>query len=367
VATDQRGHERLIAWARSLAPERRFALEDCRHVSGRLERFLIAAGERCVRVPPKLMAQTRRSARRRGKSDAIDAACVARAALREPGLPKARLEGPERELRLLADHRADLVGERTRIQQRLRWHLHDLGLGLEVPPKALGRASWLARLEEALAPLEGVQARLARILTERCRSLTREIDALEREIAARAAELAPELLALPGCGALSAACLLGETAGAERFASAARFSMHAGVAPLPISSGQSNRYRLNRRGNLQLNAAPGCAACHQPVCVVTGANGSIGPDSSASPRGCQPCPVSVACAAKLDPVLGSERDRRAPAAAVVAVPERHGVAAVARRLCEVARGAHARLQWGTGRHRAVFRDRAMAREQVFFD
>jgi transposase len=255
VAADRRGHERLIACARGLGPERRFALEDCRHVSGRLERALIAAGERCVRVPPKLMAQTRRSARSRGKSDAIDAACVARAALREPDLPEARLAGPERELRLLVDHRSDLVGERTRIQSRLRWHLHDLDVGLEVPPKALGRACWLARLEEELAPLPGVQARIARELVARCRSLSAEISGLGREIAVLAEKLAPELLALPGCGALSAASLLGETAGAQRFASAARFAMHAGVAPLPVSSGQSNRHRLNRRGNRQLNAA----------------------------------------------------------------------------------------------------------------
>ena len=201
------------------------------------------------------MAQTRRSARRRGKSDAIDAACVARAALREPGLPEARLAGPERALRLLVDHRSDLVGERTRIQNRLRWHLHDLGLGLEVPPKALGRACWLARLEEELAPLPGVQARIARELVARCRTLSAEISGLGREIAVLTEELAPELLALPGCGALSAASLVGETAGAERFASAARFAMHAGVAPLPVCSGQSNRHRLNRRGNRQLNAA----------------------------------------------------------------------------------------------------------------
>jgi transposase len=255
VAADRRGHERLIAWARRLTPERRFAIEDCRHVSGHLERALIAAGERCVRVPPKLMAQTRRSARRRGKSDAIDAACVARAALREPGLPEARLAGPERALRLLVDHRSDLVGKRTRIQSRLRWHLHDLGLGLEVPPKALGRACWLARLEEELAPLPGVQARIARELVARCRTLSAEISGLGREIAVLTEELAPELLALPGCGALSAASLVGETAGAGRFASAARFAMHAGVAPLPVSSGQTNRHRLNRRGNRQLNAA----------------------------------------------------------------------------------------------------------------
>jgi transposase len=253
-ATD-RGHERLLAWARSLASERRFALEDCRHVSGRLERFLVTRGEACVRVPPRLMASARRSSRSRGKSDAIDAACVARAALANPALPEAQLAGPERDLRLLADHRADLVAERTRIQSRLRWHLHDLALPLEIPAKALRRACWLARLDEALAPLAGVQARVARDLTARCRALSGEIDALEREIAALTAQLAPELLALPGCGALTAASLLGETAGAKRFASAARFAMHAGVAPLPVSSGQTQRYRLNRRGNRQLNCA----------------------------------------------------------------------------------------------------------------
>ena len=256
VQTTDAGQARLLGWARSLSPERRFALEDCRHLTGRLERFLIARGEASVRVPPKLMAKTRSSARTRGKSDAIDAAAVARAALREPRLPEARLPGPERELRLLADHRVDLVCERTRIQGRLRWHLHDLGVRLEIPPKALGRACWLARLEEALAALPaGVQARIALDLTGRCRSLSREIDALEREVTQLAAELAPELLELPGCGALTAACLIGETAGALRFASEARFAMHAGVAPVPVSSGRSDRYRLNRRGNRQLNCA----------------------------------------------------------------------------------------------------------------
>lgn len=255
VGTDQRGCECLLAWARSLGPERRFALEDCRHLTGRLERFLIVRGEASVRVPPKLMAQTRRSARSRGKSDAIDAAAVARAALREPQLPEARLPGPERELRLLTDHRADLVAERTRVQSRLRWHLHDLALPLEVPAKALGRACWLARLEAELAGLGGIQARLARELTGRCRTLSAEIDALEREITQLTSELAPELLALPGCGALTAASIIGETAGALRFASEARFAMHAGVAPVPVSSGRTDRYRLNRRGNRQLNCA----------------------------------------------------------------------------------------------------------------
>ncbi len=77
------GHLELVRWA-ARWPERRFALEDCRHLSRRLERDLLLAGEQVVRVPPKLMAGARRSSRQPGKSDPIDALAVARAALREP-------------------------------------------------------------------------------------------------------------------------------------------------------------------------------------------------------------------------------------------------------------------------------------------
>lgn len=156
---------------------------------------------------------------------------------------------------LLADHRDDLVAERTRIQGRLRWHLHDLGIGAEVPPKALRSTRWLDRVEAQLGGAGGVQARIARELTQRCRELNAKITALGREIEQLAAELAPELLALPGIGGLTAARLVGETAGAARFASAARFAMHSGVAPVPVSSGRTDRYRLNRRGNRRLNCA----------------------------------------------------------------------------------------------------------------
>ena len=104
-----------------------------------------------VRVPPKMMAGARHSARSYGKSDPIDAACVARAALREPGLPEARLAGPEQDVRLLVDHRDDLVDERKRIQKRLRWHCHDLEIGLDLPPRVLDRYVWLDRLESVLA------------------------------------------------------------------------------------------------------------------------------------------------------------------------------------------------------------------------
>ena len=250
------GHEQLLAWARSFGEERLWALEDCRHVSVALERFLLGRGERVVRVPPKLMAGARRSSRARGKSDTIDALAVARACLREPSLPVARLAGVEREIRLLCDHREDLVGERTRIQQRLRWHLHELDPELELPVGCLDRYVWLDRLAHRIAEREQtIQLRICAELVARCRELTERANELERELGRIMRAQAAPLLALPGCGVLTAAKLIGETAGAGRFADEARLAMHAGAAPLPASSGNKHRHRLNRSGNRQLNCA----------------------------------------------------------------------------------------------------------------
>lgn len=171
VPARRAGHQRLLAWARRLSGERRFAIEDCRHVSGGLESLLVMSAERVVRVPPRMMGRARAGARTRGKSDSIDATAVARAALANPDLPMAAVCGPE------------------------------------------------------------------------------------REIAARIEQVAPQLLALVGCGPLTAAKLVGEIAGVARFHSPARLAMHAGVAPIPASSGDRQRHRLNRSGNRQLNCA----------------------------------------------------------------------------------------------------------------
>ena len=255
-ATDA-GHRQLVRWGRRNWPrERTWAVEDCRHVSTRLERALLAAGEKVVRVPPKLMAQARQVARTRGKSDPIDALAIARAALREPDLPVAEHDGPSRELKLLVDHREDLVAERTRIQNRLRWHLHELDPELDPPARRLGRISQLDQLAARLAEQPaGLVARLAAELLADVRALTVRIDRLKQEINEQVARVAPQLLALPGCGALTAAKIVGETANPARFRSEACYAMHAGVAPIPASSGRTQRHRLARGGNRQLNAA----------------------------------------------------------------------------------------------------------------
>jgi transposase len=248
-------HLRMRRWAVNQGQQRLWAIEDCRHLSRRLERDLLAAGERIVRVPPKLMANTRDSARTYGKSDPIDALAVARAALREPDLPVARLDGPDREVRLLVDHREDLVAERTRAIARLRWHLHELDPSWEPALRSLNRASAFDKVDTHLTGIEGTVARLARNLIERCRQLTHEIDTLETEITDLIEQLAPSLLAIHGCAALTAAKILGETAGIDRFRSRDAYARHNGTAPVPVWSSNRARHRLSRTGNRQLNAA----------------------------------------------------------------------------------------------------------------
>jgi len=248
-ATDV-GHQRLLEWARESYPgpssERLWAIEDCRHVSGRLERALLAAGEQVVRVPSQLMAGTRRGARTRGKSDPIDALAVARAALREHDLPVAHHDQPSRELKLLVDHRDQLVSRRTEIINRLRWRLHELDPELVVPERTLDRPGTQQRLADALgdprrvetAAAEGLDLQRQLALDELSEVIGRSDRAndLGKPIRSRSQQQAPELVELTGCGPLTAAKLVAETAGVHRLR-------------------RPESVRLSRGGNRQLNLA----------------------------------------------------------------------------------------------------------------
>ena len=228
VAATSDGHLALVQWAAQW-DEVAFALEDCRHLTRRLERDLLTAGHRVVRVPTRLMAGARRGARQPGKSDPIDAEAVALAALRQPDMPVAELDGPTREVKLIVDYRRDLVAERTRVHNRLRWHLHELDPSLHIPSRGLRRYCVMDELTVKLEKFNGMVARLARELVAEARRLTERINGLEAELRPLVRVLAPSLLAIPGCGILGAAMILGETAGAHRFRhkdAYARFARH---------------------------------------------------------------------------------------------------------------------------------------------
>jgi transposase len=261
ITADERGHLQALRWARELDVELVWALEDCRHVSRRLEQALVTAGQRVVRVPPQRMGQTRRGERQPGKSDQIDALAVARAVVRDgvERFPAAFLDERAMEIRLLTDHRDDLIAERTRTENRLRWHLVELCPELEarVPARCLHHVVWLDRITHKLQRLPSDQARVrvARQLASAVRQLTRNADTAEAELRVRVRAYRPRLLAEQGCGTLTAATLIGRTAGAERFDTEARFARQAGTAPIPASSGNRQRHRLHRGGDRQLNRA----------------------------------------------------------------------------------------------------------------
>src|SRR5947209_5988597 len=167
IKAEEPGHLAAVRWARGLDDDRVWAIiEDCRHVSRRLEQALLAAGERVVRVPPHRMGASRKGEREPGKSDEIDALAVARAVVKDGAeqFPVAYLNEQAMEIRLLCDHRNDLIAERTRTVNRLRWALLTLCPELERSLKrgALNKARELDRVDRRLRKLSaGARIRIA--------------------------------------------------------------------------------------------------------------------------------------------------------------------------------------------------------------
>lgn len=258
VRATHAGHEKAYRWARKsfIEQDRRWGLEDCRHLTGLLERDLLAHGEPVVRVPAKLMARQRAAARTRGKSDPIDALAVARALAREDDLPAAFTDERAREVKLVLARREDLVAERTRVINRLRWHFHELDPELDPAPRALTHRPAQERVRELIEASEGIVAEIAGMVLADLERLCSSISELDARLRGMVRDLEPELLEIPGCAELSAAKIIAETAGIERFATESKFAMFAGCAPIPVWSGKTEgRVRLNRGGNRQLNCA----------------------------------------------------------------------------------------------------------------
>ncbi|MFZ0090947.1 MAG: IS110 family transposase [Solirubrobacteraceae bacterium] len=260
IAASDAGALDALRFAIELDTDRVWAIEDCRHVSARLERALLAAGERVIRVPAAMTSQTRKLSRQAGKSDPIDARAVALAVVRDgvQSFPVAFCDEHALEIRVLCDYRDQIICERTRMINRLRWHLVTIAPELEaqIGQAALKGPQICARLTRQLARLTpSPQLRVARALLRRITETVREERELVAELTTLRQACAPHLLDQPGCGTVTAAIIVGHTAGAQRFATDGHFARHAGTAPIPASSGKTQRHRLHRGGDRQLNRA----------------------------------------------------------------------------------------------------------------
>lgn len=249
-----------LRFAAGVDQDRVWAVEDCRHVTSRLERALLGAGERVIRVPPSLTGESRKATRTPGKSDPIDARAVALAAIREgvESLPVAFLDEQAHEIRVLCDYRDQLMHERVRLINRLRWHLVRIAPHLEAQlgPEALKGPRVRARLARQLGQLPAsTELRVAKAQLRRINEITKEQKELFAELTTLIQAHAPQLLEQRCVGTVTAAVIIGRTAGAKRFRSDACFARHTGTAPIPASSGKTIRHRLHRGGDRQLNRA----------------------------------------------------------------------------------------------------------------
>jgi transposase len=260
---DPAGHRQLGAWAAAIVPAARIGVEGSSVYGAALSRFLLAAGHDVREVPPHLSRHERVRTRRAGKSDPGDALAIARVTAREADLPPVRIDDLSHDVGLLTEARDDVVAEATRTRNRIHADLVRLVPGYEARAANLVAARHRRTAGRLLRGIPGVHAELARDRLRRLDQLVADADRLER----RLVELVGDhpLVGLKGSGALVAAKLIGETGDVRRFRSADAFAMLAGVAPIPASSGQTQRLRLNRGGNRQLNRALHTIALSQAI------------------------------------------------------------------------------------------------------
>jgi transposase len=253
---EPRAHRALHAWVIKQAPaERRFGVESSGWVGRGVACFLVAQGETVVDVWGTLTDRQRQRLRGEGKSDPRDALAIARVTAREQRLPPVRPDSLARDLKLLCDYRQQLLGERTRVANRVHADLVSLRPGYERRVPHLDSRPRLDEAERLLRRDGRVQAELARRRIEALRRLDGEIRELERRIAQAVRASGSGLPRLVGIGYLSAGRIIGEVGDIDRISSKARFARINGTAPIPASSGQTQRHRLNRGGNRRLNHA----------------------------------------------------------------------------------------------------------------
>lgn len=248
IATTPAGYRELVCWAQRLA-QPAFSIEGCGSYGLGLVRFLQASGVEQVFE----CERPRRSDRRKGKSDLIDATLAARRLVSGERQNRPRGGGEQREqLRLLLAERRGAVRAHTAALNQLR------GMIVTAPDELRGRLAPLStkRLAKTTARLRAQgPAEVIRRTGRRAEYLAKEIREIEHSLTVLLAELAPQLLEECGVGIVCAAQLLVSSGEASRMQSEASFAALAGTSPVDASSGKQQRHRLNHGGDRQLNWA----------------------------------------------------------------------------------------------------------------
>jgi transposase len=207
-----------------------------------------------VEVPPGQTFRERSGRMGAGKTDPGDAVAIARITAREEGLPRVRLTvGPAGDLRALLDYREQLIGVRTRASNRINVELSGLRPGFQQRIPSLRSPSHRQAVRRLLRGDQSVRADLIRRRLDRMKRIDVEVADVTSLIEHRVAASQTHLLSLYGVGSIVAGRILAEVVDVRRYRSRHAFAAANGTAPIPASSGQTVRVRLNRGGNRQLN------------------------------------------------------------------------------------------------------------------
>ena len=254
VSASRDGAKDLLGFARKKAPGRRcWAIEGTGLYGAGLTRFLLEEGERVVEVE-----RPNRPARRRGKSDELDALAAAREALAMNHVAEPRSPGEREALQDLLTVRRQVVKSRTQATGLLKAMIVKAPESLRESLGPLSTAEQVrhaARLRKRKDAVEDTSVLVLRSIARRIMALSAEAEELKGQIEELVGLLAPRLLAQLGVGPLVAAQIFVVWSHPGRLRSEAAFASLAGVAPIPASSGNIQRHRLNRGGDRQLNSA----------------------------------------------------------------------------------------------------------------
>ena len=257
IPTDAFGAKRVLAFARRQVPDRRiWAIEGSGSYGSGLTTYLLEQGEWVVEID-----RPRRPARKNGaKSDELDAVRAAREALSREHLAQPRRRGDREAIRVLLCTREGAVLGRTRAITHLHGLVVNAPEGIRHQLRKLGTDELLERCARLrTGPAQSVEHRATimalRSTARRALALEAEAADLESQLELIVGRVAPVLLEQPGVGVMSAARILNAWSHPGRIRSEAAFAMLAGVSPIPASSGQTIRHRLNRSGDRQLNRA----------------------------------------------------------------------------------------------------------------
>lgn len=259
IQNDATGYEQAYQWACRLGVHRTWGIENSGHFARAFAQYLLVQGESVLEVSPHLTGRKRNRSRDASKSDPNDALAVARVVLQEgDSLPTLEQEDQTTQVKLLVEQRDNLVGEHTRLINQLHAQL------TEVDPhykKNVGDPKQLGTLKSCLTyplpendPVGEIRVTIIKQLACLILQLNEQIDALEKRIQPLVEKIAPALLTIQGIGFLNSAKLIARVGNIGSVSSAGALAHYGGLAPVRSGTAGNYYYRVNPKGDRQLNA-----------------------------------------------------------------------------------------------------------------